>query len=154
MPAFPQQNPTSRSVSDTDAEICLNTWFLVDDTGMVIRIAAKAYSLTGSDEQKLTVLKSLAGTDPVGQQLEPRLDSGLESGLESILHRTLQALASLPLSKSQIASAIGQQTASGTLHTRIRQMLAAALIERTLPEKPNSRLQKYRLTAKGRALIH
>ena len=88
-------------------------------------------------------------TDPVGQQLEPRL----ESGLESILHRTLQALASLPLSKSQIASAIGQQTASGTLHTRIRQMLAAALIERTLPEKPNSRLQKYRLTSKGRALL-
>ncbi len=124
MPAFPQQNPTSRSVSDTDAEICLNTRFLVDDTGMVIRIAAKAYSLTGSDEQKLTVLKSLAGTDPVGQLLE--------SGLESILHRTLQALASLPLSKSQIASAIGQQTASSTLHTRIRQMLAAALIERTL----------------------
>ena len=54
---------TTRSVPDTDAEICLNTWFFVDDTGMVIRIAAKAYALTGSDEEKLTVLKSLAGTD-------------------------------------------------------------------------------------------
>jgi hypothetical protein len=31
--------------------------------------------------------------------------------------------------------------------------LAAALIERTIPEKPNSRLQKYRLTAEGRALL-
>jgi len=57
------RNSTTRSISDTGAEVCLNTWFFVDDTGMVIRIAAKAYSLTGTDEQKLAILKSLAGTD-------------------------------------------------------------------------------------------
>lgn len=63
MSAFLQQNPTSCNIPDTDAEICLNTWFFVDDTGVVIRIAAKAYALNGTDEQKLAVLKSLAGTD-------------------------------------------------------------------------------------------
>jgi hypothetical protein len=31
--------------------------------------------------------------------------------------------------------------------------IAAGLIERTLPDKPNSRLQKYRLTARGRAWL-
>lgn len=63
MPDSFQQKPTSLSVTDADAEICLNTWFFVDSTGMVIRIAAKAYALKGSDEEKLAVLKSLAGTD-------------------------------------------------------------------------------------------
>lgn len=58
-----QQNPTSLSVTDADAEICLNTWFFVDSTGMVIRIAAKAYALKGTDDEKLAILKSLAGTD-------------------------------------------------------------------------------------------
>jgi len=31
--------------------------------------------------------------------------------------------------------------------------LAAGLVEMTIPEKPNSRLQKYRLTAQGRQIL-
>ncbi len=35
----------------------------------------------------------------------------------------------------------------------LQPLLHAGLLELTLPEKPNSRLQKYRLTAKGRVLL-
>ena len=42
------------------------------------------------------------------------------------------------------------------LHLRehyVAPAMTAGLIEMTLPEKPNSRLQKYRLTDKGRAMV-
>ena len=62
-------------------------------------------------------------------------------------------LADGPLAKMEIARAVGHQTVSGELKKQILWLLAHHLIERTIPEKPNSRLQKYRLTAEGRALL-
>jgi ATP-dependent DNA helicase RecG len=53
----------------------------------------------------------------------------------------------------EIARTVGHQTVSGELKKQILWLLAHHLIERTIPEKPNSRLQKYRLTAEGRALL-
>ena len=60
------------------------------------------------------------------------------------------ALDSAPLSKSELAAALGHKSISGTLKAHMREMLAEDLIEYVIPDKPNSRLQKYRLTAKGR----
>ncbi len=39
MPAFIQQKPTSLSVTDTDAEICLNTIFESNDGQLIARVS-------------------------------------------------------------------------------------------------------------------
>ena len=56
----------------------------------------------------------------------------------------LQALARGPLSKSEIAQALGRDSVSGALNRTIRQLLDRDEIGYTLPDTPNSRLQKYR----------
>lgn len=57
------RNEPTTGISHDDAEICLNCWYFTDDTGIVLRLAAKAYALTGTDEEKLAVLKALSATD-------------------------------------------------------------------------------------------
>ncbi|MBR4611655.1 MAG: hypothetical protein IKO40_02970 [Kiritimatiellae bacterium] len=82
-----------------------------------------------------------------GPELRPEL------GPESIAGRILVALSKSELGKMGLARAIGQQSIAGKTNLRIREMLSAGLIERTIPDKPTSRFQKYRLTAKGRAAL-
>lgn len=96
---------------------------------------------------------SVGDTDgnTVAHQEGPEL--GPELGPESIAGRILVALSKSELGKMGLARAIGQQSIAGKTNLRIREMLSAGLIERTIPDKPTSRFQKYRLTAKGRAAL-
>ena len=71
---------------------------------------------------------------------------------ESIQTRLLMALNSAPLSKTELASALGHNSISGALNMHIREMVSKKLIEYLIPDKPNSRLQKYSITGKGKAL--
>lgn len=57
------------------------------------------------------------------------------------------------MSKSEISANLGHKDVSGRLNTVIRVLLDDQTIEMTLPGKPNSRLQKYRLTNKGAELL-
>jgi ATP-dependent DNA helicase RecG len=56
-------------------------------------------------------------------------------------------------SKVGISTALGQKEISGQLNHVIRNLIDDELIDRTIPDKPQSRLQKYRLTDKGRAVL-
>ena len=83
-------------------------------------------------------------------RLEPRLESRLESPLAARLVVLLQAQES---GKAALAQALGHRSVSGELHKQVRRLLEMHFIEMTLPDKPNSRLQRYRLTPQGRALL-
>ena len=86
--------------------------------------------------------------------VKPQPESGAESGAESQARRVLAALSAGALGKAELASRLALPSVSGALNRSIRSLLDAGLIEYTLPDKPNSRLQKYRLTAAGRAQLN
>lgn len=56
-------------------------------------------------------------------------------------------------SKSEIAAKIGLSARSGTLNRLLPNLITEGLLEYTIPGKPNSRLQKYSITAMGYAYL-
>ena len=65
----------------------------------------------------------------------------------------LKALKGKTLSRKEIFTAIGMNGDTRSYKRNIEPLLAESLIEMTVPDKPNSRLQKYRLTDGGHAFI-
>ena len=96
-----------------------------------------------------------------GPELKPEMrpESGTEASQEngspetrareSLDMRVLALLVDGPLSKSAIARRLGHRSVSGGLNRVIRRLRRDGHIEYTLPEKPNSSRQQYRLTETG-----
>jgi hypothetical protein len=61
---------TENYETETDGpEVVVNLWYLVDEeTGLIYRLAGRAYVLAGDDEWKLSVLKALSANDHLTAQ--------------------------------------------------------------------------------------
>lgn len=80
-----------------------------------------------------------------------RAQSGAQSGAQS--EAVLLALSGAPLSAAELMHLLGLETKTGAFKRKIKELLQQALIEYTLPDKPTSRLQKYRLSEYGKAYL-
>jgi len=80
----------------------------------------------------------------VPQNAESGVESGAQSGAQS--KSILSSLSDGPLSASELLLQLGLESKTGSFKRAIKQLQKKGLIEYTIPEKPNSRLQKYKLT--------
>jgi ATP-dependent DNA helicase RecG len=55
--------------------------------------------------------------------------------------------------KADLAARLGQKGISGQMNKIIREIVRQGLIEYTIPDKPNSHPQEYRLTEAGRRML-
>lgn len=72
-------------------------------------------------------------------------------GLSDAQRALLRAMGGAELARRELFDRLGIRGDSRAYRRHIEPMIAAGLIEMTLPNKPKSRLQKYRLTEKGHA---
>ncbi|OQX78848.1 MAG: hypothetical protein B6D64_05745 [Bacteroidetes bacterium 4484_276] len=63
------------------------------------------------------------------------------------------ALVNDVLSKNELSKKLGQKSISGQLNKTIVNLLNSQLVLRTIPDKPTSSKQKYKITEKGNIFL-
>jgi len=92
--------------------------------------------------------------EPLTAAVESGAQSGVQSGVQSqMAMAVLRELEGDAAGKSSIAKSLGKTGRTRYLSDLMKKLLNDELVEYTIPDKPNSRLQKYRLTKKGRKVL-
>ena len=76
---------------------------------------------------------------------------GAQAGAQS--DRVLEALSRRELSARELVNTLGLTSRTGALKRTMGELLAGALMEYTLPDKPSSSKQRYRITSRGRTFL-
>lgn len=92
---------------------------------------------------------------PGGVQVagQPWPQASVPTGLDAGDTAMLEACAGGSASNSDLRAAAGHSSRTGAFRERLDRLLQNDLLEMTVPDRPRSRSQRYRLTAKGRAAL-
>lgn len=74
--------------------------------------------------------------------------------LTTIQIEVLKTLEGTTLSRKELFDSIGMNCDTRSFNRHIKPLLSEGFIEMTVPDKPNSRMQKYRLTDYGKIFIN
>ena len=98
---------------------------------------------------------SSATPQPTGRQMLrlARAKAGGQAELAARDGAILQACVQGETSSDQLLTAAGYARRTGDFRKRLARLLHEELLEMTVPDRPRSPLQKYRLTDKGRAAV-
>jgi ATP-dependent DNA helicase RecG len=106
------------------------------------------------DAAYLRVIRGVErASNPVTPQVTPQVTHQVTPQVTPEVERLLAVLKG-EMSRTAIMSALNLKDRMHFQEHYQQTAIAQGLIEMTLPDKPTSRLQKYRLTAAGQALLH
>ena len=111
--------------------------------GDVFRIVVKVPEFNSNGERM--------GGPSRGSHRTQEAQSGAQLGAQS--NEIIKLLESGSLSAAELVSKLGLKSKTGALKRSLQQLLDNGLVAYTIPDKPASRLQQYRLTEKGRELL-
>jgi ATP-dependent DNA helicase RecG len=122
---------------------------LFEDTREGFRLTLPLIVITGKDAKNTQVTGQVEA--PVEAPLEAPVEAPVE--LTATEKKIIAAIASQNLGQKELLDLLGYRQKTGNYKKSMAQLIRSNLIQRTLPDKPTSRLQKYRITEKGRKLI-
>ena len=86
----------------------------------------------------------------IDKHRDGRIDENNDEQLSSIGLSVLKALETKSLSRKEIFAAIGMRNDFRAFKRNIEPLMSGGYVEMTVPDKPSSKLQMYRLTEKGK----